>query len=138
MHGRVRSNQREHEREAMQVSLMHVAAGVRGERQVLSRTHSHQRERKMKLSDKLDRIRKASPNRSAFGQLYKTEGETRKRFKRVTLYTLFLSDEATHLMRNHVFDSNESRTAEQWSDWFGENLRRIHESGVLPGLALRT
>ncbi len=108
----------------------------------------------MKLSDKLDRIRKSTPKRSAFGQLYKAVKETRARHSRVTLYVLFISEEATHLLRNHVFQSSYPKTAQQWHRWFGQlvndvdgsdtepttmqRLTYIHERSVLPGLALRT
>ncbi len=108
----------------------------------------------MKLADKLDRIKATAPNRSAFGQLYKSEKETVKRFNKITLYVLFISDEATHLLRNHVFVAPYARTPAQWHAWFGEKVNEldgsdnepttierltyIHEKSVLPGIALRT
>jgi hypothetical protein len=95
----------------------------------------------MKLRDKLDRIRKLYPKGpTSNGQLY--SGSLREaesgRWKKVTLYTLFISDENTHLLRPHVFDSQRARSASQWSAWFAKNLRDIHVKAVLPGIGVRT
>lgn len=106
----------------------------------------------MKLSEKLDRIREATPKCSVHGQLYSNVKQTRLRYSRVTLITLFRSDENTHLIRDHVFDKSgekefEGRThkikarymsAKEWAEWFAANLEAIHVRSVLPGIALRT
>jgi len=92
----------------------------------------------MKLKDKLDLLRTATPNCSRFGQLHKDKSETLGAWKRVNFHTLFISSENTHLIRSHVFQSDHKRTAEEWAAWFGEHLSRIHSQSVLPGLALRT
>lgn len=92
----------------------------------------------MKLSEKIERLQRAAPHASPHGQLYKNVRETKRSYKRVTLYTLFFSEERTHLLRNHVFDSKTPRTPAQWGAWFASNLRDIHHNAVLPGLAIRT
>lgn len=110
----------------------------------------------MKLSEKLDRIKAATPHVSQYGQLYKHKADLRRKWSRVTLYTLFVSDEATHLLRNHVFQSTRPKSARDWDAWFRtlvnpddghvhgdstDNMTRlsfIQSRSVLPGLALRT
>lgn len=92
----------------------------------------------MRLRDKLDRIRKQYPKGpTANGQIYKGIRPA-KSFKRVTLYTLFVSDEGTHLLRPHIFESQRSRNAEAWARWFAGHLRDIHIKAVLPGIGIRT
>lgn len=92
----------------------------------------------LKLREKIERLRRAAPNASAYGQLYKEKSETSKGYKRVTLYTLFQSEEQTHLIKNHVFDAKEYRTPKMWAAWFSENLSSVHRNAVLPGIAVRT
>lgn len=92
----------------------------------------------MLLVDKLANIRRAHPNISPQGQLYKARTETKQRYSRVTLWTLFVSNENTHLLRNHVFDKSRPFTPQEWSDWFADNLSDIHKNAVLPGIAVRT
>lgn len=92
----------------------------------------------MKLKDKLTRLQKATPKHSKYGQLYAKTEQTKLAYKRVTLYTIFISSENTHLIRPHVFQSKRHRTPKQWSEWFAANLADIHRNAVLPGLAVRT
>jgi hypothetical protein len=92
----------------------------------------------VKLAEKIERLRRAAPHVSNHGQLYKNVRDTKRRYKRVTLYTLFFSEERTHLLRNHVFDSKSPRSPTQWAEWFAANLTEIHHNAVLPGLAIRT
>jgi hypothetical protein len=70
--------------------------------------------------------------------MYHAAAELKKSYKRVTLYTLFVSTENTHLLRNHLFEAKRARSGKQWAEWFREHLREVHENGVLPGIALRT
>jgi hypothetical protein len=92
------------------------------------------------IRDRIENVRRLhakGPNAS--GQLYNKISETRGAYSRVTLYTLFQSDDDTHLVRDHLFESKKrARTSAEWSVWFGANLATIHASGVLPGMALRT
>ena len=92
----------------------------------------------MKLKLKLQRLQKAVPKRSVNGQLYRTAAQTRKKYSRVTLYTLFVSDENTLLFRDHVFKKDVAITPKAWSEFFERKLREIHRTAVLPGLELRT
>lgn len=93
----------------------------------------------MKLRDKLDRLRRAVPKGpTKYGQLYAVASETKQRYKQVTLHTLFISEENTHLLRPHVFKKDEAMTPAQWHDWFSQKLEEIHKTAVLPGIAIRT
>lgn len=93
----------------------------------------------MKLRAKLEAIRTLSPNRSAFGQLYKEKSETQGRWRKVTLWTLFESSEDTHLLRPHVFESKrEPRDARAWDEWFRRNLTEIQSKVIVPGINQRT
>lgn len=92
----------------------------------------------MKLSERLDRLKRAAPKHTRYGQMYAKPEHTKRAFKRVTLYTLFLSAENTHILRPHVFQAKKYRTPAQWSTWFSANLEHIHRNAVLPGLAVRT
>lgn len=93
----------------------------------------------MRLRDKLDRIRKQYPKGpTPYGQIYSGKLEPKRRFKRVTLYTLFVSDEGTHLLRPHVFQSERVRTSQGWAQWFTDHLTDIHIKAVLPGIGIRT
>lgn len=92
----------------------------------------------MKLSLKLDRLKRAAPHRSDLGQLYRTERETKRRYKRITLHTLFISEENTHLLRDHEFTSATAKSPSEWNAYLGEKLADIHRNSILPGLAVRT
>jgi hypothetical protein len=92
----------------------------------------------MKLKDKIAKLRRAVPKHTASGQLYAKIIETRRLYTRVTLYTLFVSNENTHMLRDHVFNCIDPRTPKQWAEWFTEHLQDIHRQAVLPGIAVRT
>lgn len=92
----------------------------------------------MKLAEKIQRLQRAAPKVSPFGQLYAVKADTTGKFKRITLHTLFRSDENTHLLRPHVFTKKSAMTPQQWHAWFAEHLTDIHKNAVLPGLAVRT
>src|SRR5689334_3301370 len=83
-------------------------------------------------------LKRAHPHVSEHGQLYREKSETRQSFTRVTLWTLFVSHENTHLLRDHVFSKGDSKTPAQWADWFANNLGDIHRNAILPGIAVRT
>lgn len=92
------------------------------------------------IGDRIDSIRRLyprGPNR--YGQLYRTQVNARRMFRKVTLYTLFVSEDSSYLIRDHLFESKkQKRSPQQWSEWFGRNLTEIHQKGVLPGMSLRT
>lgn len=93
----------------------------------------------MKLKDRLDLLKRAAPECSIYGQLYKNASDTKGAWYRVTLHCVFVSSENTHAIREHIFETKkDARTAQEWSDWFGRNLEKIHRDGVLPGMSLRT
>lgn len=93
----------------------------------------------MKLKDKLQQIRRSCPYRSAHGQLYASESELSGKWNKATLYVLYESSENTHLIRPHVFESTKyARTAEEWNEWFRENLDAIQRRDIIPGINLRT
>lgn len=92
----------------------------------------------MKIKTKIQQLRKVVPHASKYGQLYKDRKQTSMRFRRVTLWTLFISDDGEHMLRPHVFEKREPHSADWWHAWFSSHLREIHSEGILPGLAIRT
>lgn len=93
----------------------------------------------MLIREKLELIQRATPNRSAYGQLYKNKSELVGSWGRVTLWCVFVSSDDTHLVRNHLFDTlPKHRDAEQWHQWFTLHLSKIHRDSVLRGLRIRT
>lgn len=92
----------------------------------------------MKLADKLKLLQRSAPKRTSYGQLYRNPADLKKRYTRVTLWTLFVSHENTHLLRDHVFNKKDPLSTAQWADWFAENLQDIHRNAILPGIAIRT
>lgn len=92
----------------------------------------------MKLAEKIERLQRAAPKVSKFGQLYAVKADTERKYKRIVLHTLFRSDENTHLLRPHVFTKKAAMTPQQWHAWLSEHLTDIHKNAVLPGLAVRT
>ena len=93
----------------------------------------------MKLSLKLDKLRASAPNGpTRYGQLYAAKSETKWSYSQITLHTLFVSEENSHLIRPHVFKKERPMTAAEWHAWLAKNLEHIHKTAVLPGLAIRT
>lgn len=92
-----------------------------------------------KLKDKIARLHSTHPNRSAHGQLYRLKKETQGRWSAVNLWTLFKSDEDTHIFLPHIFEAKKApRTAKGWDDWFTKHLTKIHTESIIPGLNMRT
>jgi len=91
----------------------------------------------MKLKDKLRLIQRAAPKRSKYGQLHSKPAETKGRWKKVVLITLFVAEDRRFLLRNHHFVKAEPKTAAGWHDWFSRNLKII-QGTILEGLEKRT
>lgn len=92
----------------------------------------------MKLKTKLQQLQRVAPKASRYGQLYRDISDTRRVFKRVKLWTLFVNDDGEHMLRPHVFQKNEAHDAKWWFDWFNRHLEKIHREAILPGLSIRT
>ena len=94
----------------------------------------------MKVGDRLKQIRKLAPKGpSEFGQIYSAKTDLTRAYSRITFWTIFKSDEHTHLVRPHVFVSKKApRTPAQWHAWLAANLDDIQRNSVLPGLNDRT
>lgn len=92
----------------------------------------------MKIKTKLQQLQRVAPKSSRYGQLYRDVAETRREFKRVKLWTLFVSDDGEHMLRPHVFQKKEAHDAKWWFDWFKRHLEKIHREAILPGLSIRT
>lgn len=97
------------------------------------------------IGERVKHIRALHPRGpNKYGQLYKSAQTAQRKFQKVTLYTLFVSDggsdgEETYLLRNHLFESKKAkRTPAEWSAWFANNLSEVHRTGVLPGMSVRT
>lgn len=93
----------------------------------------------MKLKVKLAQLQRIAPKHTKFGQLYSKREELTGYYKKVDLWTLFVSDDGDHMLRRHVFESKKRRrNAREWHAWFAEHLGDIMRSAVLPGLARHT
>lgn len=93
----------------------------------------------MKVREKLEQIRRLAPKGpSEFGQIYAARDELNRAYERVTFWTIFKSDENTHLIRPHVFVAKRARTPVEWHAWFSRNLDEIQRGPVLTGLNNRT
>lgn len=92
----------------------------------------------MKLKERIEHLRRLYPRMSEHGQMYRTKSELKGARRKVTLHTIFVSNENTHMLRPHTFESKKLRTSKQWAAWFALELTDIHHKAVLPGLALRT
>ena len=92
------------------------------------------------IGERLERLRRIAPHGpTPNGQLYSKASQTKRRAKRITLYTLFESSEGTYLLRDHMFESKkEPRSPAEWSAWLSEHLGAIHRNAILPGLEIRT
>ena len=98
----------------------------------------------------LERIHKAKPHRNdATGQLYRTITETKTKRKTITLYTLFVSDHNTFLLRPHVFHSSQdvAKSPREWNAWlrkhyttepYENDSRPPILKNILDGLDVRT
>lgn len=109
-----------------------------------------------KLSRKLERLKRIAPKGpTSFGQFYAVIADTRKSYKKITLYTMFRSDENDVMIRDHIFDRkrSEAKTPQEWSQWFAKNvplddlnptrdlmprLTVIQKRAILPGLRTKT
>ncbi len=92
------------------------------------------------VGDKLRDLRALVPlGPSPLGQLYSAPGDLTRKYQSVTLWTIFRSDQNTHLIRPHKFISRKkARTSQQWRDWFAANIDDIQRKYVLSGLNDRT
>lgn len=94
----------------------------------------------MKVSDRLKQIRRLAPKGpSEYGQIYSAKADLERTYSRITFWTIFKSDEHTHLVRPHVFIAHKKpRSPEEWYGWLASNLDDIQRNSVLPGLNDRT
>ena len=86
----------------------------------------------------VERLRRSNPHIDKTGQMYSDKVQLERRYRRVVLYTLFLSDENTHMIRPHVFDKKRHMSGQEWASWFSEHLTKIHVGTILPALSART
>jgi hypothetical protein len=82
----------------------------------------------MKLREEIQRLRRIAPLADKrTGQLYSRGGrglDPRKAaYKKITLYTLFTSDEGDMMTRGHIFQKREPLTPNQWAQWFKHPAR---------------
>lgn len=100
----------------------------------------------MKLSTKIERLRKQHPKISALGLMYDGKLPAKnQQWRKIRLYTLFVSNYNTHMIRDHIFESKKKpRNTQEWHAWLAEHLTQIQagnekKSGaILSGLELRT
>jgi hypothetical protein len=73
------------------------------------------------------------------GQLFASAEDKARAYDRITLWTVFRSDEGAHLVRPHVFISKKKpRSVEQWKFWLDNNIDEIQRTDVLKGIRDRT
>lgn len=97
-----------------------------------------QRLRRMKIRDRLESLRRRAPNRDATGQLFKNAEELKRRYKRISLYTLLVSEENTHQIHEAVFKNNKGKDRFEWAAWLAKHFEKIYVTGILAGIGLRT
>lgn len=95
-------------------------------------------QRKLSVGEKIRMIQRGKKLDAATGMLYTNAKQRRGRWRAIVLWSLFVSDEQTFLVRPHLFETKKSpRTAAQWHAWF-----EIHYGRVLPdilaGMNIRT
>jgi len=92
------------------------------------------------LRDHLARLRRLTPHRdSATGMLYRDRSELRGFYRKVTMTCLFVSDDETFSIREHIFEAKKlARSSMQWAEWFREHHQKIIDESILPGIARRT
>lgn len=109
-----------------------------------------------KIARKLERLQRIAPKGpTRFGQFYAVIADTRRAFKKITLYTFFRSDDGDVMLRNHIFERKwrEPKTPQEWSEWFAKlvpldelnptrdllpRLTMIHKRAIIPGLIKKT
>lgn len=104
--------------------------------------------RKETIRQQIQRIRMAYKKRDiSTGQLYNTEAQRKRSYKKITLIGMFVSDENTFLIRPHVFEKNDAMSPRQWEAWFSRhyNAEPEQENGhpgvlfqILDGMENRT
>jgi hypothetical protein len=92
----------------------------------------------MKLSEKLAQVQATGPKRSPHGQLHTSAADTRGRWKKITVWTLFESSESTHLLRPHVFEKAKAKSARDWHAWLSGHFDGIQKQSIVPALNLKT
>lgn len=97
--------------------------------------------KKETIGKRLDKLRKAYKKRdNATGMLYNNAASLKRRYRKITMYGVFVSDENTFMLRPHIFEISESkpaRTPQQWSDWLSEHYGSILPN-ILAGMSNRT
>lgn len=83
-------------------------------------------------------LQRIAPHVSRYGQLYRDKSATKRAYKRVRMWTLYVSDENEHMMRPHVFQKRAAMTAKEWHSWFAIHLDKIQREAILPALSVRT
>lgn len=89
------------------------------------------------IRDQLERIRTlAGTVNESTGKLERagSRASADTLYKKVTLFALFVSDEETFLIRPHIFNSNDGRTAREWFAWFREHYTTARPDNGEPGI----
>ena len=92
----------------------------------------------MKLRTKLKQLQKIAPKHSRYGQLYRDATATKRAYKLVNMWTLYVSDDNEHMLRRHVFNKKRAMSPAEWHAWFAEHLDKIQREAILPALSVRT
>lgn len=92
----------------------------------------------MKIKTKLLQLQRVAPKHTQFGQLYREKSATQRSYKRVNVWTIFVSDDNEHMLRKHVFKKNHAMTPKEWHAWFSKHLDKIQRETILPALSVKT
>lgn len=92
-----------------------------------------------KIKNRIAMLQRIAPKVSRYGQLYRDKKATQYAYKRVYMWTLYVSDENEHMMRKHIFESKRTaRTPKEWHAWFTKHLDKIQRETILAGLSRHT
>lgn len=96
----------------------------------------------MKIRAKINQIRRRFKQIDKSGMLYNRAPELRRKYRKVRMHTLLVSDEGRWMVRRHVFEtgkkSGKGRSPAQWGAWFREHHTSIMDDAILPGIQKQT
>lgn len=97
---------------------------------------------KATIRQQVDRLLRGRKRDESTGLIYSKASQKKGRWNAISLHAIFVSDENTYLVREHVFRSSELRSAKEWEAWLSDNYNAHDETAImrriLAGMANRT
>lgn len=92
--------------------------------------------RRETIRDQLEKVRRLGGELDpTTGMLRKSRAQLKAHYSKITLFTLFVSDENTWLLRPHVIESKEEpRTPHEWHEWLRDHYTTRSRPDGLPGM----